>query len=422
MKRAVLLAAILLGACRHATTTLAMPSTREPVLRTPIAHVVVIVMENRTVDNLFQGFPGADTRSWGLDHNGNVVNLAKSPLYLRKDVCHSHDCFEKSYDGGKMDGFDLVTQGYPLEAYTYTDPAEVQPYWTLARQYAFGDEMFQSNAGPSFPAHLYLIAGQSDLASGNPNDLVWGCDSAPGTVVPMIDPATGKVVHGGFPCFDFPTIADELNARHISWRYYTPGETGRWSAYDAVRHIRYSAYWNNVTRSPAYTPQADARAGHYPSVTFIVPSGQNSDHPASGADRGPAFVASIVNAIGQGPLWKDTAIIITWDDWGGFYDHVSPQALDVYGLGFRVPLIVVSPYAKAGHVSHTHYEFGSILRFIESTYDLAPVGTSDKRAADLTDIFDFGQSPRSFTPLQVPAWQIRAVMAHQDHGAPDSDF
>ena len=422
MKRTIIVAALLLAACSHGNSTLTAQLTPDLALRTPIRHVVVIVMENRTLDNLFQGFPGADTRSWGLDHNGKHVALVKSPLFLHKDVCHSHKCFVTSFDGGKMDGFDLINQGYPLESYTYTDPVEVKPYWTLAQQYAFADRMFQSNAGNSFPAHQYLIAGQSDLASGNPNDDVWGCDSAPGTTVAKINPATGKQVTSGFPCFDYPTIADELNARQISWRYYTPSEIGRWSGYDAIRHIRYSAYWSDVTTAATYTPQADAQAGNYASVTFIVPSGPDSDHPGSGADRGPAFVASIVNAIGQGPLWKDTAILVTWDDWGGFYDHVAPQALDAYGLGYRVPLIIVSPYAKKGYVSHTHYEFGSILRYIESTFNLAPVGTSDRRAANLNAAFDYSQSPRPFTPVQVPAWQVRAAMELQDKGAPDTDF
>ena len=422
MKRAFVLAVLMLAACGHSSPTLPMPTTREPVLRTQINNIVVIVMENRTVDNLFQGFPGADTRSWGLDHNGTVVNLVKRPLFQHKDVCHSHGCYVQAYDNGKWDGFDLIQQGYPLESYSYTDPADVKPYWTLAEQYVFADEMFQSNSGPSFPAHQYLIAGQSDLASGNPTDKVWGCDAALGTTVSMINPSTGKQVKGGFPCFDYPTIFDELNARQISWRYYTPTETARWSALDAIRHIRYSAYWGNVTTAPAYTPQADAQAGTLPHVTFIVPNGQNSDHPSEGADRGPAFVASIVNAIGQGPQWRHTAILITWDDWGGWYDHVAPEELDVYGLGCRVPFIVVSPYAKQGYVSHVHYEFGSVLRLIESAFDLAPVGASDKRAADLGDVFDFNQRPRTFTPLQVPASQIRAAMQHQDDGAPDSDF
>jgi phospholipase C len=134
-------------------------------------------------------------------------------------------------------------------------------------------------------------------------------------------------------------------------------------------------------------------------VSWVIPTFTESDHPRTTKDTGPSWVASIVNAIGESPYWSDTAIIITWDDWGGFYDHVPPAQLDQFGLGFRVPMIVVSPYAKHAHVSHTRYEFGSIIKFIEETYGVPSLGQTDVRATDLTDCFDFQQSPAPFVPI-----------------------
>jgi len=430
MKRLMVLVLFLLTACGHASSLVATPhnATTPSIATSPIKHIVVIFMENRTMDNLFQGFPGADTRSWGLNHAGDVVNLIKRPLQQRNGMCHSHKCFVTALDNGKWDGFDLITEGGPLPpipdlAYSYTDPADVAPYWSLAQQYVLGDEMFQSNTGPSFPAHLYLVAGRSDDASDNPNDSVWGCDSAPGTRVSYIDPATGKSHRGGFPCFDYPTIADSMDNAGISWRYYAPTQTNHWSVFDAIRHIRYGPDWaNDVTTAETYTPQADFAAGRMAQLTYVVPNNSNSDHANSRYDRGPAFVASLVDAVGRGPNWNDTAIIVTWDDWGGWYDHVIPSGLDPYGLGCRVPLLVVSPFAKKGYVSHVHYEFGSILKFIETTFGVQSLGATDVRAANLDDAFNFAQKPRRFRPLNLPPSQIQAVLHDQDTGAPDDDL
>ncbi|HEU5479852.1 MAG TPA: alkaline phosphatase family protein, partial [Candidatus Tumulicola sp.] len=138
-----------------------------------------------------------------------------------------------------------------------------------------------------------------------------------------------------------------------------------------------------------------------PAVSWVIPDGVDSDHSNGGQDNGPDWVASVVNAIGESSYWNSTAIIVVWDDWGGFYDHVPPPQLDSVGLGFRVPLIVLSPYAKTGYVSHTQYEFGSILKFVESTFGLPSLGTTDVRANNLTDAFDFNQQPRKFVPIKT---------------------
>jgi len=146
----------------------------------------------------------------------------------------------------------------------------------------------------------------------------------------------------------------------------------------------------------------DASKGKLPSVAWVIPDGINSDHAGFGrSDKGPSWVAGVVNAIGQGSDWNSTAIIILWDDWGGWYDHVAPPQLDYAGLGFRVPMIVVSPYAKSGYVSSTQYEFGSVVKFVEEAFGLGSLGTDDQRANSIDDMFNFSAKPRAFNPINA---------------------
>jgi phospholipase C len=396
----------------------------------PIKHVVIIIQENRTPDNLFNGLPGADTVRTALLHDGTTMQLTPSTIGAENDPCHLHPCFETDYDNGKMDGFDVARPKDGLAPMTYVPQADAQPYWTLAERYAFADRMFQSNSGPSFPAHLYLIAGQSAGVDGlpfnnsNTTDLgtnsMWSCGAPAGTLVGTLLP-NGQNGPQIFPCLDFPTLADDLVAHGHTWRYYAPADganTGYvWSAYSAIKHIFDDpAQWGNVV-SPETKILTDAANGNLPDVTWVVPSLVNSDHGTTWQhdNGGPDWVASIVNAIGSGPLWNSTAIFITWDDWGGYYDHVVPPTVDYMGLGFRVPLIVVSPYAKHGYVSHVTHEFGSILRFTEETFGIPPLGTRDVLSDDLGDMFDFSQTPQPFQAIRTrfsaahylrqPAWE-----------------
>ena len=396
--------------------------------REKIKHVVIIIQENRSVDNLFNGFPGADTVRVGKSHDG-PVDLHPVDLNSPADVDHQRRAFLREYDGGKMDGWDEVDtlpKQSPDFPYAFVPREQVEPYWTMAEQYTFGDRMFQSNTGPSYPAHLYLVAGQSDFTANNPNHIetghfAWGCDSPQNATVSMIGPH-GNEIKGPYPCLDFRTIADEMDDKGVTWRYYSPAidSVGNiWSAYDAIRHIRYGPDWGNVV-SPETRVLSDAAKGDLPAVTWVVPTAENSDHAfpktketadlTVSAQHGPEWVASVVNAIGQSPLWDSTAIIVVWDDWGGWYDHVAPPKLDRMGLGPRVPFIVISPYAKRHYVSHTQHEFGSILKFAEDVFDLPRLGTTDVRADALRDCFDFRQSALQFQ--SVPASLGAAYFLH----------
>ena len=375
-----------------------------PPPQSKIKHIVIIVQENRTVDDLFNGFPGADTVTTGRTHRGKVVTLAPVSLMNTSDVCHTHACWMAAYDNGKMDGFDTINGGNQDKTFNYaTVPqSETQPIWALASSYTFGDRMFQSNTGPSFPAHLYLIGGESALAYENPHlaqrSGIWGCTAPPDTVVPLLTKPPTQV----YPCFDFPSMADTLDQAGVSWRYYAVnlGKPGaNWSAYQAIRHIHFGRDWSNDVISPETRVLTDVAAGQLAQVTWVTPSKLNSDHAGSGSATGPQWVASIVNAIGNSSFWNSTAIFVVWDDWGGWYDHVAPQQLDRMGLGFRVPFIVISPYAKHGYVSHVQHEFGSILKFTELTFGLPSLNQTDARADDLSDCFDFSQGVSPFASV-----------------------
>jgi phospholipase C len=426
--------------------------------RRAIQHVVIIVQENRSFDNLFHDYPGADSARTGLIHTGRRIALVPISLKAEFDLSHGFSDFVRDYDNGKMDGFDLEHFGSPRNRqaavirtqypqYAFVPPDEVGPYLELAHEYVLADRMFQSNLDQSFAAHLYLVAGQAGGTINVPSGRPWGCDAFRGTVVPTLtrDRHRGPSI---FPCFSFRTLADELDERKLSWKYYAPAVDSRvkwvtylharkyrrpgvalkapefgqlWSSYDAIAQVRYGLDWSRNVVSPETSVLQDVAKGELPAVTWVIPDLKNSDHSTSLSATGPDWVASVVNAIGQSAYWNSTAIFLTWDDSGGWYDHVPPPQLDYDGLGDRVPLLVISPYAKRGYVSHTTYEFGSILKFAEQVFGLPTLSASDSRATSPLDAFDFSQAPRAFKPIR--ANRTAAYFGRQPHSfaPPDDD-
>jgi phospholipase C len=389
-----------------------------------IEHVVIIVQENRSFDNLFPGFPGADAPKYGLNGTTRVV---LQPVRLESPQILENNWRDSilAWDNGKMDGFEREylepSGGHSLLAYSFVPLAETVPYWTMAKQYALADHMFPTEFGPSFTAHLTLIGGNTDVGPGPvaevdfPSALPWGCDAPPSTTTATLDQHRVESPNGPFPCFtQFRTLADTLDAAKVSWRYYAPAvnsglDGDAWSEFSAIEKVRHGPDWAKVI-SPETRVLTDIAHGKLPRVAWVIPDLANSDHPATGSNTGPSWVASVVNAIGTSPYWGSTAIFVVWDDWGGWYDDIAPQQLDARGLGIRVPCIVISPYAKHGFVSHTQYEFGSILKFVDETFGLPPLGPesagyTDTRATSIADSFNFTQAPRPFTPLpqDVPA-------------------
>ncbi|MBV8116647.1 MAG: hypothetical protein JOY69_06295 [Candidatus Eremiobacteraeota bacterium] len=412
-------------------------------LPTPIQHVVIIFQENRTTDYLFNGMLayGANIATTALDSKGQVVALKPISLAAPYDLGHGRgsfvdDCDMQPNHTCKMDGFDkhLPTK-YHLRPFGYAPQSEVQPYLDMATQYVFADNMFQTNQAGSFPAHQYIISGDAsgepataDNVSSDPYNskngakTPAGCDAPSLSVVNTIDPVSGSPGPTPFPCFERPVLSDLLDTAGVSWRYYQEGlGPGLWHAPDAIQHIRYGSDYAYVITPPEKILY-DIHHRTLPGLSWVMPAdGYHSDHSGNRSTAGPSWVAAVVNAIGQTSYWKSTAILITWDDWGGWYDHVSPQQFNSYELGFRVPLVVVSPYAKRGtsregYISHVQYEFGSILAFAEETFGIpkGSLGSTDVRANDLSDAFDFTQQARPFVVISAPPFVPKSSAIEED--------
>ena len=358
----------------------------------PFLHIVIVIQENRTPDNLFGScvIPGAD-----LVATGNQLSLGSNV-----DVDHGHKTFLAEI-GGK----------YQSKAFAYVQQSDVASYCQLGAQYAFANRMFQTNQGPSTPAHQFLFSGTSapsDTSDWFESEIAFGgCLSIGLTLVQFIDPA-GKENHMGSPCLDPSTMADLLDPAGISWRYYAPSATSMWTAPAAIKHLCVPvkigfAYnctgedWKNMDFNPPDVLD-DIANNNLAAVSWVVPSAPYSDHPGYGTG-GPAWVASIVNAIGQSAYWQSTAVIVLWDDWGGWYDHVPPLQNSTgwcpsYCYGFRVPMLVISAYTPTGYVDNNTHDFGSILRFVESNFGLGLIGPgtyADSYSDNLAEFFTAGQ-------------------------------
>jgi len=409
-----------------------------------IKYVVIIFQENRSTDNLFNGLKGANTVSEGENSAGDEIPLQSIPLTAPYDLDHSHPGFEIEYNGGAMNGFNLDVSSCragqrlcggakALRAYAYVPQKEVEPYFTMAEEYAFGDEMFATQAGPSFPAHQYILSGTATIAQGstlkaseNPLDpkqqFTGGCDSPAGTLVTVID-TYGTEDQQVFPCFDRPSLPELLAAKSLTWRYYqaSPGP-GLWNGPDAIKNIRYGSQYSTHVITPPSQVLTDVKNGNLATVVWVTPTALESDHAGVTNGSGPDWVASVVNAVGESKYWDNTAIVVTWDDWGGWYDHVAPQQYNSFELGFRVPLIVISPYAKTAYVSHVQHEFGSILKFVEQVFSLGSLGTTDGRSDNLSDCFNFSQSPRAFKPIPTVLGPNYFLHEPNSNVSPDDDF
>jgi phospholipase C len=404
-----------------------------------ITHIVYIIQENRSFDNLFQGYPGADTVSKGKDSKGQTLVLAPVSLADKYQIDHSVTAMFSACDGtGKepgtkcrMDAFDLEGSAdgpksieYPQ--YVYVPHRDSQPYFEMAHEWVLADKMFASQLDESFVAHQYIIAAQAASSVNLPN-LLWGCgggeDDFVYTILQNRNP-NGPTIE---PCYDYATLGDEFDAAHLSWRFYASRYSAasvagaQWSGYQAVRHIRYGPDWKRDVISPNWKFITDVRAGQLADFTWITPVCEDSDHVYCGGGYGPSWVAALVNTVGKSKFWNSTAIFVQWDDWGGLFDHVPPPYKDYDGLGFRVPLLVISPYAKHGYVSHVQYETASVLRFAEDLWGLGQLAAADKRATSPAgDCFDFSQKPRPFVRIAAPK-SPRFFMQdlHDDEPIPD---
>jgi phospholipase C len=380
---------------------------------TPIQHVIFVVQENRSFNDLFLGYPGAMTRSYGYDRQGDKIVLQPEPLAEGWDLGHTSQDFFKACDGRgrlpgtkcRMDGWnnEFASFGAPANApYSYVVRKDVAVYWKMAQQYVLADRIFASNLDGSFIAHQYIVAAYASHAVDTP-DAAWGCEGGKSDTIPTL---TRKRTYGRpiVACFQNPTIASEADTAGVSWRFYAGtinGSGGLWSSYQADGQIYNGPDWTADVISPPSQFLTDVASGTLANVTWITPTFSTSDHPGVNPDAGPAWVASIVNAVGESKFWNSSAIFVMWDDWGGWFDPIKPVVEDYDGLGFRVPLIVISPYAKRGYVTHVQYETSSVLRYIEDNFGLPPMAVSDARANDpAADAFDYAQQPRTFSKFR----------------------
>jgi phospholipase C len=389
---------------QRTTSTLAPPqvSSSGPVLvdaqaAAHIKHVFVIMQENHTFDNYFGTFPGADGLPPGLSvpiDPGVQAGKAIAPFHLpalrTQDLDHGETSARAAFDGGRMDGFVAAQRDRNLPgslALGYYNGSDLPYYWDLAKNYVLADHFFSSAMGGSLANHQFWVAGK---------------DSGMGESIP----AKG---------FQMTTIFDRLQGAGVSWKFYVKN-------YDPKLDFRHMDPTNprdsDISFVPLLTIPAvvddpskmariqdlsslyqDLAAGTAPSVSYIIQGG-TSEHPPGHVGNGQNATVGIISSIMRSQAWKDSAIVLTWDDWGGWYDHVVPPQVDADGYGFRVPALIISPYAKKGYILDQTADFTSILKFIERLHGLAPLTTRDAAATDLMAAFDFGQAPQA--PSQPP--------------------
>ncbi|MBZ5704964.1 MAG: FG-GAP-like repeat-containing protein [Acidobacteriia bacterium] len=367
-----------------------------------IQHFVLIVKENRSFDTYFGTFPGAEGATSGTISTGQVIPLSHGPDAMPRSTGYQWLDGFIAIDHGRMDRFDQTKDANinnDYLSYSQLTQADIPNYWAYASHFALADHMFVSLHGPSFPNHLYAIAAQSGGAVGNfINGDKWGCDASATATVEVID-NQGNVTNQ-YPCFEFPILGDSLDNVGINWTYYSlPGSN--WNALDAIAHIRNTSLWTQrVVDQSQFV--SDAQAGELPAVSWLVPPSLYSEHPPNSSCQGENWTVKQINAVMQGPDWATTAIFVVWDDWGGFYDHVPPPPdLDQLGFGPRVPMLIISPFTKAGYISRAPYEFSSFLKIVENRFGLSSLTNRDAAANDMLDTFDFNQTP--LPPLVLSA-------------------
>lgn len=415
-------------------------------------HIVIVVQENRTPDNLFGSNPnfepGVDIATSSVSKLGVTVASTPRPLADCYDLGHKHTNWVSEFKNGFISqpftsSAKCTSPPHPKMVYVDNSTGQIQPYFDIASAYGWANRMFQTNQGPSFAAHQFLLSGTSSpstnsnlFADDNPTPTggnAAGCAALTSTAT-FIDP-TGAITTG-FPCFERPTLTDELTAANLSWRWYSVSQNYPWTAPNAIQHICVPVNslctgpeWANVVIGPAKL-LTDIGNCNLANVAWATPSGQYSDHPLQNRGTGPSWVASIVNSIGNSPCgyWQNTAVLITWDDWGGFFDHVSPPQLGQpngwgksYVYGFRVPLLVVSAYTPSGYVDNATHDFGSILHFVESNFGLGLIGPgfyADAYADDLSGFFPL-TTGRDFSAINSAPFAATQKMTLPDDDGDD---
>ena len=490
----ILLGLILLLSAVSIASYGALAARTQPAGIHKIHHIVIIMQENRSFDEYFGTFPGAD----GLRRDRNGRFLACIPIGSAPKPCvrpyhdtandnaggqHLSEQADESIDGGKMDGFARVAAetergclwGFndskcvatgPMDVMGYHDGGDIPNYWTYARTFVLQDHMFAPVNSWSLPVHYFQVSAWSarcpspapdatPLPGSDPDEdpafrvdpmscrndprLDFGPPSKRKT--PLPPPDIAKAEENTAPAFAVAAWTDLtylLDKHHVSWRYYVADRTPtkcatRAQVIECMKaqkdHRTTPWIWNPLlffsdvrengsvsNTQPLANFFADAKAGSLPAVAWVTPSALDSEHPPALVSAGQSYVTRVVNAVMRSPDWSSTAIFLTWDDWGGFYDHVAPPHVDRNGYGMRVPALVISPYAKRGYIDRQTFSFDAYLRFIEDDFlggarlDPKTDGRPDRRPdvretnpklGDLIRDFDFTQAPRSALILPI---------------------
>jgi phospholipase C len=395
-----------------------------------------MVKENRTFDHYFGLYPGAEGATvGGTLHCSEANGCVPGPDYRLKpaldiqphDITHGFSSGLYAINGGQMNGFNIIGEGDDMSGYVQHSRATIPNYWAYADRFVLADHFFTSMYGPTFPEHLYTVAAQSNGVVDNKTNA-----DSPGSycddpyeytkkfedhlskrdvrdIMKLEDHITDEIPdqliriaqywEDTRTCFDIKVLPDELEAAHVSWKYY--GLPDQWmNGLQAIKHVRFGPMWHNVQEPDQIL--TDLKHGDLPAVSWLIPpEGNANEHPGAGTSvcLGENWTVERVNAVMRSRYWKSTAIVIVWDDFGGFYDHVVPPHYDVMGLGPRTPGLIISPYSVAGDnpdggsIDSTVYEFSSVLRFIEELHGLDPMTDRDAQASPLAGAFDFNAEP-----------------------------
>jgi len=447
------------SATGSAPTNTSQPTSVDLALaRQKIKHVVIIMQENRSFDEYFGTYPGANgipmkngvPTVYSIDpQTGQKVYPYHNPKDINAGGPHGASAAAQDIDGGKMDGFVAMFRaaqktcnnpdtpgcvvGAALDVMGWHDAREIPNYWTYAEKFVLQDRMFEPNASWSLPSHLFMVSAWS--ANCTPGDPM-SCKSAlDGPTTPGVKGSSLYQANAGKLDYVWTDLTYLLYKNNISWRYYlsngsepdceddamlcttkpmTVKVPGIWNPLPSFETVKQDKQLDNI--QPVDQFFAAAKDGTLPTISWIVPDNKVSEHPPASIKAGQNYVTSLINAIMQGPDWDSTAIFLTWDDWGGFYDHVVPTQVDENGYGLRVPGLVISSYAKKGYIDHQTLSFDAYLKFIEDLYlggqrlDPATDGRPDSRPTvreavsqlgDLLTDFDFSQSPRKALVLSL---------------------
>lgn len=394
----IFLAALAVGVVAIPGRAQPVPSSASAAQVNPIKHIIVMIRENHSYDQMFGRFPGGAGTTVGALPNGRKVALARTPTRLWRDITHTVGAAQIAINHGRMNGFALITgavqHGHAVAMSQYS-ASQIPGYWAYAQHFTLMDHFFAAVAGPSFPNHLVLVSGASQNVISNPATHwqgPWGCVAGKRATVAAYNQRSDRTYLAN-ACFHTPNLGTALDGRGVSWKYFapTPFTNQIWSSFASTPDPGTAAWKQHFAPYTSFV--STVRSGNLPAVTWLTAPQPYNDHPPYSICRSQNWLVEQINAVMRSPLWKSTAIVVTWDEYGGFYDHMRPPVTSDIGLGPRVPTMVISPYSRAHTVDHTLYNSASVVRFIENQFHLPPLSRAGAQAASIGNALDMQQRP-----------------------------